>query len=242
MRPTPQTLDRLAGEYVLGTLRGGARRRFEHWMRHDAALGARVEDWQRRLVPMAAAVPRRAAPPGTWESVERRLFGTPPRAGTGRWKARLAAAWAAVATFGFAAVVGLVVVAPERLVSPDTLARHTGRLPQSYTAVLSAEDGRPAIVASAARHSDQLDLKLLRPLPAPRAGTRYVLWAHPAGGMRFVLGTVDAAQRSRVTMAGTAERLLSNVATLSVTAEADGTLPAQPTQVALLSGPCVKVW
>jgi hypothetical protein len=53
---------------------------------------------------------------------------------------------------------------------------------------------------------------------------------------------VDLRARARVTMAGTAEQLLSNVATLSVTAEPDGTLPAQPTQVAVLSGPCVKVW
>jgi anti-sigma-K factor RskA len=242
VKPTPEAFDRLAAEYVLGTLRGGARRRFEHWLRAEPALGARVDAWQRRLVPMSALLPRQAAPAGTWEAIEQRLFGAQRTAAAG-WKLRLATAWAALATLAFSAVVGLAVLAPERLVSPDALASRTGRLPASYTAVLSAFDGRPSLVASVARHSDQLDLKLLRPVPAPRPGTRYVLWAHRATGDRFALGAVDLAERTRLTLAGTAEQLLSNVATLSVTAEADAASPpARPTQVAVLAGPCVKVW
>ena len=194
-------------------------------------------------MPMSAVLRPRPAPAGTFEAIERRLFGAPPPpARSPRRKLSLAGAWAALSTMALAAVVGVLVIAPERLVSPETLAQRTGRLTASYTAVLSPPDGPPALVASAARHSNQLDLKVLRAPPAPPAGTRYVLWAHAADGRRFALGPVDLAARTRVTMAGTAEQLLSNVATLSVTAEPAGTEPARPTQVALLSGPCVKVW
>jgi anti-sigma-K factor RskA len=242
MMPDRDTLDRLAGEYVLGTLRAGARRRFERWMRDDPALSARVAEWERRLVPMSALLPPRPAPPGTWEAIEGRLFGAARVAGPARWKLGLATAWAALSTLALAAVVGVVVLAPERLVSPDALAARTGKVTASYTALLSPPDGAPAVVASAARHSDRLDLKVLRAPPPPPPGTRYVLWAHAADGRRFPLGRVDLAARTQLTMAGTAEQLLSNVATLSVTAEPSEAEPTRPTQVALLAGPCVKVW
>ena len=42
-------LNLLAGEYVLGTLDGRARRRFERYRDGDAAICAEVEGWERRL-------------------------------------------------------------------------------------------------------------------------------------------------------------------------------------------------
>lgn len=241
--PSPEVQDQLAGEYVLGTLRGAARRRFELWLREQPALRERVQAWEQKLVPLAAALPPEPAPAGTWDALAARLFGFPVAAPADRgWAARLATAWAAATTLALAAIGGLLWLTPERLVSPETLAQRTQKVPASYIAVLSDAEGRPALVASAARHAHVLELKVLRRGEAP-AGTRHVLWAHVDSGERFLLGPLDLQGRTRLEMSGTAEQVLSKVTALSVTAEpAETPAPDQPTQLALLTGPCVKVW
>ncbi len=233
-------LDRLAGDYALGTLRGGARRRFERQLQQHPALRERVERLQHRLAPMASFVRPESAPAHTWPRIEARLFGaSAPRRG---WAWRLAAAWATVASVALMVVSGVIWLAPEQLVSTETLARRTQQVPASYMAVLSDAQGRPALLASAARHAKRMDLKVLRPTP-PEPGTQWVLWGHTAQGERVSLGRIDLATRSRIELAGTAEQTLSKLATLTVTAEPESsTPPATPTRVALLQGPCVKVW
>jgi anti-sigma-K factor RskA len=244
MRPTDALLDRLADEYVLGTLRGAARRRFERWLQERPALRQRVERMQHELAPLASRLKPAGAPPRTWQRIEERLFGAQaavqpaPRRG---WGWRFAALWATVASVALLTLGGLLLLAPERLVSPETLAVRTQQVPAAYIAVLSDPQGRPALVASAARHATLMDLKVLRP-SAAQPGTQWQLWGHTAQGERVALGPIDLANRSRITLAGTAEQTLSKLATLSVTAEPAGTTPAAPTRVALLQGPCVKVW
>lgn len=240
--PRPELRDQLAGEYVLGTLRGPARRRFERWLREHPVLRERVQAWEHKLVPMAAALPPRPAPANTWDGLEARLFGAPATVTRrGSWAVRVATAWAAVATLSLATVAGMVWLTPERLVSPDTLAQRTQKVPASYVAVLSDAQGQPALVVSAARHANVLELKALRPGEAP-PGTRYALWAHTEGGRAFLLGRIDLQARDRIVMTGSAEQTLSKVATLSITAEPAQVEPLRPTQVALWAGPCVKVW
>ena len=51
----PDLADRLAAEYVAGTLRGRARRRFEALLPAHPALRAAVRAWQERLMPLTAA-------------------------------------------------------------------------------------------------------------------------------------------------------------------------------------------
>ncbi|MFZ6649652.1 anti-sigma factor [Undibacterium sp. TJN25] len=69
----PDLQQKLASEYVLGTLRGGARRRFETWLRSDNALQQAVRQWQGNLLPMAEFA-KSAQPSGSvWQAVEKRL-------------------------------------------------------------------------------------------------------------------------------------------------------------------------
>ena len=70
----PQRLDRLAREYVLGTLAGGARRRFEQLLRQTPAAMLAVTAWQERFSVLAAGVPPMQPREAVWEGLQRRLF------------------------------------------------------------------------------------------------------------------------------------------------------------------------
>jgi anti-sigma-K factor RskA len=69
----PGLVDRLAGEYAVGVLRGGARRRLEALAVQDAAIRAAIVGWQARLGALPELVPPVAPPQRTWQAIERAL-------------------------------------------------------------------------------------------------------------------------------------------------------------------------
>ena len=71
----PELADRLAAEYVLGSLQGPARRRFENLLPAHPMLRAAVARWEARLVPLSGSVPPVAPPAHVWTAIERRVHG-----------------------------------------------------------------------------------------------------------------------------------------------------------------------
>jgi hypothetical protein len=69
----PEQLDLLAGTYLLGTLRGGARRRFEALLRSDPELQRRVAAWERDLGRLTDPILPQEPPPRVWDAIERAL-------------------------------------------------------------------------------------------------------------------------------------------------------------------------
>ena len=72
----PELRDRLAAEYVLGTLRGRARARFESLLRYDPSLRRTVAEWEASITPLAAAASEIAPPARVWQAISRRIAGT----------------------------------------------------------------------------------------------------------------------------------------------------------------------
>jgi anti-sigma-K factor RskA len=73
MKPESAPLKQmLAAEYVLGTLRGGARRRFERWLRQDRWLRGEVRYWEQRFADAGPVTP---IPPReiVWTEIQRRM-------------------------------------------------------------------------------------------------------------------------------------------------------------------------
>ena len=69
----PQLIEALAAEYVLGTLRGRARLRFERWRTGSLAIDAAVRAWEERLLHLALATPPLSPPASAWASIDRRV-------------------------------------------------------------------------------------------------------------------------------------------------------------------------
>ncbi len=66
----PELADRLAADYVSGTLRGGARRRLEALLPAHPALRHAVHDWQDRLAPLTASISPQSPPDEVWAGIE----------------------------------------------------------------------------------------------------------------------------------------------------------------------------
>jgi anti-sigma-K factor RskA len=66
----PETLDRLAANYALGTLRGGARRRFETISRENATVRAAALVWQGRLSGMTELQSPILPAPAVWTRIQ----------------------------------------------------------------------------------------------------------------------------------------------------------------------------
>src|SRR6187402_3407096 len=66
----PELADRLAAAYGLGTLRGGARRRFEAQARKSPALRAAALAWQERFAGMTELQPGEAPSANVWKRIE----------------------------------------------------------------------------------------------------------------------------------------------------------------------------
>lgn len=237
-------LDRLASEYVLGTLHGAARRRFDNVLSASPAARAAIQQWEHRLASLAISVPPIEAPQRVWSAVEARIASTKaPRTvhhswWSSLWKPALGFALGAALTFALAQVM------PGAFVSLDGLAQREQALPQSYVGLLLDREGLPTLLVSSTRHGTRVTVKSLRPLAVP-AGKIAQVWALPKEGAPFAIGVATPTKppgSSSFEMRATSEKLLANVTRLAVSFE---DAPAQPGSAPgefVLAGHCVKLW
>ncbi|MDP3205539.1 MAG: anti-sigma factor, partial [Hydrogenophaga sp.] len=71
----PELLDRLAAAHALGTLRGGARRRFEAMAREQAPVRAAALVWQSRVASMNELQTPQQPAPAVWTRIENLVQG-----------------------------------------------------------------------------------------------------------------------------------------------------------------------
>ena len=212
--------DRLAAEYVLGTLRGPARRRLEALLPAHPALRSAVVRWQDALVPLAASVRPVEPSARVWQGIEARLFAQKRAAGEPalspvRWWQRVLP-WRAATAFATAAALALgVVLSLPQPVQPPLVV------------VLSPADAAAAGALSKARFVASVSADgrglVLKPIDAVTLDPQRALelWAVPGRGAPRSLGVVAAQGATTVIRA----ELLRDTAAFAVSVEPVGGSP-----------------
>ncbi|MBL3558465.1 MULTISPECIES: anti-sigma factor domain-containing protein [Marinobacter] len=218
MKKTPERIEALAAEYVLGSLRGHARRRFERWMMESVRVRQEVWFWEEKLGHLGSRIEEEIPPASVWSGIERRLWpqnrGTEPATaandGAGRW---LWPGWSLVAT---AATLVLAVILLQQPAPRDDQ-RLSG-------AIVQAEMTDPLWLVSESALERQLKL---RPVAATAAeqGKDYELWIVPENGQPVSLGVMPVGETYQVTLDDKTRALLSSSRTLAISLEPVGGSP-----------------
>lgn len=229
--------DQLAAEYVLGTLTGGARRRFEYWMRDDAGLHNTVAEWQQRLLPMAEFSGAVTPSPKVWDALARRLDLQP------RAAARKRAFWSSLRDdLAFWRGLGLVSTTAALIMLNVLLLRQvpvqTPAIP--YVAMLTDNNARSIAVVTNDASKHRMTLKLVTP-QAIASDRSLEVWAISKDGKPHSMGLIGA--DGTVTAALPANLVPAEAPILAVTLEPKGGSPNLdgPTGPIVFKGEWVKV-
>jgi anti-sigma-K factor RskA len=225
IRDNPVLRERLAAEYALGTLRGPARRRFDTWLRSDAALRAAVANWQGRLATLAE-LGRPVTPPAhVWRGIERRLRQASSVPWWQFWRLDAARPWAGLALAASTAAVVLAVLLAGRGEAP---------LPQQVAA-LADERAHTALVVTADAARRRLHVRVAQDVRVPGDRTLQ-LWAIARDGTPRSLGIL--ADNRSAELALDQRAIGPDVMLLAISLEPKGGSPnpAAPTGPVLYKG------
>ena len=206
--------DALAADYVVGTLRGAARRRFEALLPAHASLRDATSAWRDRLMPLTAELAPVQPSSAVWRRISDRLeSGKAPSTPTGAWQ-RLSF-WRGLTAFASVAAIGLaLLLANPRSVAPPVLV-----VLAPTNAAASGAQTTP-IVASISGDGATLVTRAIVPV-ANRPDRSLELWAVPKDGAPRSLGVLPPGTGT-VALRG---KVLAGVDTLAVTIEPLGGSP-----------------
>ena len=259
----PDTLDRIAAHYALGTLRGGARRRFEALAREHSVVRAAALGWQTRLSAMTELQEQAAPSPAVWTRIDNlaradremakmqrpRAAASPPASprlepakhAQGWWHSLLLWRGAALASL-VATTVVLVAGAYQREQLGAQVAALQTQLqaaPQiSYVAVLSDEKSSASMLVTFDPKNNTLVLQ--RVGEYREAGDKSLqLWALPPAGGPRSLGVLG---QDRVMKLAAAAGDVRQVPTLAISLEPKGGVPGTggPTGPVLFKGTLIE--
>ena len=204
-----ELIDRLAAAYVLGTLTGAARRRFERLQIDSRDVREAVWRWERELNQLAEHIDAEQPPEHVWQGIETRIQRAPARAArVGLWRG-----WALAATL--AAIALLVPLATQQdepaadqvaLVQPDPAAQ-------------------PLWVISVDLDTGVLNTRAIN-APARELDRVFELWMLPAEGAPRSLGLLPVSgERERRRLSPALVALLQASTGLAVSVEPMGGSP-----------------
>ncbi|MEK6211496.1 MAG: anti-sigma factor [Pseudomonadota bacterium] len=229
--------NKLAAEYVLGTMSAHARRRFEINLKENPALRRAVAEWEKRLTPLALALPEIEPPSRVWQAIESRI--RPGRQATrpGVWESLSFWRFSSIAS-GLVALALLILVAvPGPEAPPADGTRMVVVLNDLKTTnpamTVSWEPGKPGKRVMRIRVIGHADM-------AP--GTAWELWMLPGEDQKPVsLGLITTHDAQTVVVPEPLAAKLDQAQGLAMSVEPAGGSPTGlPTGPVLYAGQCVK--
>ena len=243
----PSLIEQLAASYALGTLRGGARRRFEALARTHVSVRVAALVWQGRLSSLTELEPQIAPSPVVWKRIENLINAEkqavqmkaaripPVITASGSWWSNLGL-WRGASAVGATAAL-VAIVAGANLSTVNTrlggqvaslggqVKDLTGKLASipeiRYVAVLADDKATASMLVTFDPKSRKLILKRVGDFQE-QPDKSLELWALPATGGPKSLGVMGNDSVARLTAASADVR---EVPTLAITLEPKGGVP-----------------
>jgi anti-sigma-K factor RskA len=237
----PELQSRLAAEYVLGTMKGGARRRFVEYLRDNRALQNEVAKWEAHLTPLTEAIPPLSPPDRVWFAIEARTTNRQTLATTGSLKQNAVkspankglfnslAFWRNWGLGASALAAGLLVVSSLGLMQPKDA---------MLTAVL--EDQGVARMVVEQPKSNLITVTMVKRWNASDNNSLQ-LWVLPKDGKPRSIGIINQDGKTQISL-NDMETMLSDGTAFALSKEPMGGSPTgQPTGMILCKGVIAKM-
>ena len=227
----PQFRDAVAAEYVLGTLQGAARRRFERSLKDDPKLRQLVAQWHERLAPLDQMIEPVKPPARVWRRIEERISAS---SGRRRW----------LSDVGFWRGASLVSAACALLLAVY-VALLMPREKEMMVVVMAGDQGTPAMTVSwpmEARGKPKLRIRVIGHPDMP-PGTSWELWMLPGADQKPVsLGLIGTAPTQELAVPAQLAPMINRATGLAMSQEPAGGSPTGlPTGPVLYKGLCTRI-
>lgn len=247
---SPELVDHLASNYVMGLLSPLVKKRVDR-LRRDIdyrQIDQRISFWEQKLSPLNDHTPNLAPLPQTWKAIETSLnhgqaASQHPRQARGKatneswWSAFTFGKWSAAFSLIICVVIGFV------LLKPTDVTNETGLGNLSYLAVLEDDNQSPQVVATTYGQSKQLVLDILS-LPQIDSQETFELWVtSKTDNQTRSLGEIPKGQISFDRLLSDAEwRLIVDSAYLVISIEDEGgSAIGEPSDSIISRGLCIRL-
>ena len=226
----PELQDLLASNYVMGTLRGAARKRMEKLMQENHQLFLRVKQWETKMQPLHINTPVVAPKKSTWDSIATAIGGAAdPMLASLKKKLNFYKYFSGFA-MSCALVLAVMVLVPSEQ-QPATI---------NYVAVMKDDAARPTMVVTLTKTGRVLALDMLEK-PTVETHQNLQLWAvSKVDGSIGSLGEISVEKHIEKSLTKPQWGLISNAEYLLVSVETERGVNL-PSDRVVAKGLCVKV-
>jgi len=222
----PELIDKLAAEYVLGTLHGSARKRFERLSLSIPLIRERITYWEENLLPLHEEINSVTPSNKVWRHIKDRILprSNPPVSFWGNVRT-----WRSV-SFAMSLIIALVVV------NIYTVKPVTEPIAQ-YITVLATENSQAAWIVRMYTETGNITVQALK-TNEPGLKKVFELWMLPDGGVPpKSLGLMPVSGEKSLSMSVPLLQTLFNTKALAVSLEPAGGSPTGlPTGDVLYTG------